>query len=191
VTTVTLTPTVASIVTAAPGTTAQGRLDTRVDGSVAVMYVPAPAAPHHLQAQDVTPGAPSGPTTSPILLAVTGTSAALSTEAAQLQAAQDGLAEQLTLNAMLVTGTPSPLILTENAQLEAGLQAIGIQLTTNAIHQNNLALTATAQAKNPQTGLYEDLAAGRAAPASLALFVVAAIGLVALIVASRRLRVKM
>ncbi len=60
------------------------------------------------------------------------------------------------------------------------------QLSANADARSTL----DAATQIAKTGLYEDLAAGRAAPGSLALLGLVAIGLVGLIVAARRLRVK-
>ena len=125
-------------------------------------------------------------TLSPALLNATATAAFLNGNTTQLQLAQTALAGQLTANAAL-SGISTPgLIETSSAQIQMGQTAVAVQLNSDA----NALSTLNAATQVPRTGLYEDLAAGRAAPGSLALLGLAAIGLVGLIVAARRLRVK-
>ncbi len=116
-------------------------------------------------------------------LDITATIEVYITESAQLISAQTALAGQLTANAGIVvgSGTPNPA-LTQNAQIRQGQTAIAVQLTANAALLNPTAL--------PRGGLYEDLTSGSVAPAGLALLGAAALGLVGLIVAARRMRVR-
>lgn len=129
------------------------------------------------QIQGASPTALSG-----TLVAATATSQYLRNQEQTLVAAQSALSQQLTLNAM--TATPQE---TENAQFALGLTAIAVQLNADAALEGTL--VAIVQ-KVPTTGLYEDLASGKANPGSLTLVGVAAIGLVGVIVVARRLRVK-
>ena len=144
--------------------------------------VPAPSA-----APAVVGASGAGATSAAKLANATATAVFLNTESAQLISAQTALAGQLTLNAFdALNGTQPSVVLTENGQVALAQTAIAMQLTSNAA-----ALAAQiAQTPIPGTGIYEDLAAGRVGPESLILFAMTAVGLVALIVAARRLRVK-
>lgn len=144
--------------------------------------VPAPSA-----APAAVGASGAGATSAAGLANATATAVFLNTESAQLVSAQTALAGQLTLNALgALSGTQPSVVLTENGQVALAQTAIAMQLTSNAA-----ALAAQiAQTPMPGTGIYEDLAAGRVGPESLILFAMAAVGLVALIVAARRLRVK-
>lgn len=144
-------------------------------GIVAVRYAREPNRP---AAQRATVTPTLGPDD------ITATAAFIISQSDQLISAQTALAAQLTANAVIAveSGTPAPF-LTQNAQIRLGQTAIAVQLTANA----NALLQKTPL---PTTGLYEDLASGNVAPASLALIGVAALGLVGVIVAARRLRVK-
>ncbi|MHB8625718.1 MAG: hypothetical protein ACYDBJ_11260 [Aggregatilineales bacterium] len=160
-------------------------------GQLAVLYINNPQS----QAQVQDTAEPTAPVNTPsqiqgaapatlsgTLIAATATTQYLNNQNQTLIAAQSALGMQLTLNAM--TATPQE---TENAQLDLGLTAIAVQLNANAAAEGTL--VAIVQ-KLPTSGLYEDLAGGKASPGSLALVGVAAIGLVGVIVAARRLRVK-
>ncbi len=165
------------------------------NGPVAVAYIHDPHSQAQTQPQLQDTAEPTAPVNTPsqiqgaasatistTLIAATATTQYLNNQNQTLIAAQSALGMQLTLNAM--TATPDE---TENAQLDQGLTAIAVQLNANASAEGTL--VAIVQ-KLPTSGLYEDLAGGKANPASLALVGVAAIGLVGVILAARRLRVK-
>ena len=119
---------------------------------------------------------------------VTATAAILNTENAQLIQAQTAFAVQLTLNAIPAGSTETVVPqLTQNAQIGEAQTAIAVQLTANA---RGIGGAVTVTPSMPRTGLYEDIAQGKATPGNLAFVGFAAIGLVGVIVAARRMRVK-
>ncbi len=118
------------------------------------------------------------------------TISAIQMQIEQLQAASTANSFQATVNAVLNPGgTFSAPVQTQNARLEQGGTAIAVQLTLDAIRLQAFTQQPTVT-RLPQSGLYEDLTSGGASPASLALFALAACGLVVLIVVARRLRVR-
>ena len=180
------------IVTISPGTvTATPAGSSRLivpNGVAPVSYIHAAVYPIAQQAQS-TPvlNAPTMTALAQQLISAAGSTATaqfITDGNQQIIGVQTALVIQLTLNALVTPQTTA--IQTENAQLQLGLTAVSIQLTANA-----QALSApVATPAMPGTGIYEDLAGGKVNPASLMLILALAVGLVAVIVAARRLRTR-
>jgi hypothetical protein len=121
----------------------------------------------------------------------TATVEAIFTQIGQLEAAGTANAFQATLNAQIYAGTYPPFVQTQLAQINAGGTAVSLQLTLNARLLTGTPQRATATPKEiTDAGLFDDLGGGALSGAGLAIFGIAALGLILVIAVSRRMRVQ-
>lgn len=180
----TASPTPSPVVTPLPPqvTPAGTQLGQLAPGSRNVSYMVQPANPQRPVRQDE----------------VTATVAAIYTQIGQLEAAGTANAFQATLNGQLYQGTYPPFVQTQLAQINAGGTAISLQLTLNAFRLTGTpgkgTPTETRESNAtalPNGGIFDDIAAGGAlSGAGLAIFGIAALGLIVVIAVSRRMRVQ-